>query len=75
MLLSLQRRQQQEEAKARKDIEAMQRRQKDEEMKEERERKLAEQGKLNIEKLIFSLNFNCMICLFEKNIIGKHKII
>lgn len=43
MLLSLQRRQQQEEAKARKEIEAMQRREKDQEKDEERARKKEEQ--------------------------------
>lgn len=43
MLLSLQRRQQAEEAKARKEIEAMQRREKEREKEEERARKKEEQ--------------------------------
>lgn len=43
MLLSLQRRQQQEEAKARKEVEAMQRREREQLKQEERERKQAEQ--------------------------------
>lgn len=43
MLLSLQRRQQQEEAKARKEVEAMQRREREQSKQEERERKQAEQ--------------------------------
>lgn len=44
MLLSLQRRQQQEEAKARKEIEAMQRREREREKEEERARKKEEQA-------------------------------
>lgn len=44
MLLSLQRRQQQEEAKARKEIEAMQRREKEREKEDERARKREEQA-------------------------------
>lgn len=44
MLLSLQRRQQQEEAKARKEIEAMQRREKEREKEDERVRKREEQA-------------------------------
>lgn len=44
MLLSLQRRQQQEETKVRKEIEAMQRREKEREKEEERARKQAEQA-------------------------------
>lgn len=44
MLLSLQRRQQQEEAKARKEIEAMQRREKEREKEDERIRKREEQA-------------------------------
>lgn len=44
MLLSLQRRQQQEEAKARKEHEAMQRREREREKNEERERRKAEQA-------------------------------
>lgn len=44
MLLSLQRRQQQEEAKARKEIEAMQRREREREKEEERAKKKEEQA-------------------------------
>lgn len=44
MLLSLQRRQEQEEAKARKEVEAMQRREREQSKQEERERKQAEQA-------------------------------